>query len=436
MAEGDTTPSVSTAPAPRRRRRPSRAVVIATLLAAAILALEVARVYLLQSLHARGVAQGPLGALIGLSLVLMVPANYIVGVLLRLGPVGRVVLTLDPRRVFLLLHFLFYFAFLLLLVRVNHRINQRIRRRRSKPQPAETEGEAAAAAEERPTRRGLIMGVKRTAVAGAAVAGAYPLLGEPYRLAVSRRTFPVRDLPASLDGLRVVHVTDIHMGPWTSLHRVRRIVETTNSLAPDVIALTGDYVMRSPKYIPQVAAALAGLKATVGSVGVLGNHDWSEGGPVCIVELTRAGVRMIDNDRVFVSPDRKFADAPGGLCLAGVGDLWRDRQFYDQALGGVPPDVPRLLLSHNPDVAEDPDFLATGYRVDLMLSGHTHGGQVVLPFVGAPVTQSLYGQKYRAGLVQGPVCPVYVSRGLGMAMLPLRLGSVPEIAVIELRRAQ
>ena len=437
MAEGDTTRSVSTAPVPTcRRRRWSRAVAVPALLAGAIVALEVARVYLLQSLHARGVAQGPLGALIGLSLVLMVPANYLVGVLLRMVPVGRVVLALDAWRVFLLVHFLFYFALLLLLGRVNRRINARIRRSQPRGEAVPTVDEAPAAVEDRPTRRSLIMGVKRTAVAGAAVAGAYPLLGEPYRLVVSRRSFPVRDLPAGLDGLRIVHVTDIHLGPWTSLARVRRIVETTNALAPEVVALTGDYVMRSPKYIPQVATALAGLKPTVGAVGVLGNHDWSEGGPVCIVELTRAGVRMIDNTRVFVSPARQLTDTPGGLCLAGVGDLWRDRQFYGQALGGVPPDVPRLLLSHNPDVAEDPDFLASGHRVDLMLSGHTHGGQVVLPFVGAPVTQSRYGQKYRSGLVQGPACPVFISRGLGMAMLPLRLGSVPEIAVIELRRAQ
>jgi predicted MPP superfamily phosphohydrolase len=97
--------------------------------------------------------------------------------------------------------------------------------------------------------------------------------------------------------------------------------------------------------------------------------------------------------------------------------------------------MPRVLLSHNPDVAEENEFLASGYRVDLMLSGHTHGGQVRLPGIGTPVTNSVYGQKYAAGLVDGPVCPVYVSRGLGMTAMPIRFACRPEIAVIELRCA-
>jgi predicted MPP superfamily phosphohydrolase len=268
-------------------------------------------------------------------------------------------------------------------------------------------------------------------VGGAVAAGAYPLLVEPRRLEITKHRFTVRGLPSSLDGLRVVQLTDIHLGPWLSLERVRGFVEIANALEADIVALTGDYVVQSADYIPQVASALAGLRA---KVGVVGNHDWGKDGPLSTRELTRAGVRMIDNDRVFITPDRRLTDrADDGLCVAGVGDLWRDRQLYDAALGGLPDTLPRLLLSHNPDTAEVPAFRSCGHRVDLMLSGHTHGGQVVLPFIGPPVTMSSYGRKYRAGLVQGPTCPVFVSRGLGMAVLPLRLGSVPEIAVIELR---
>lgn len=179
---------------------------------------------------------------------------------------------------------------------------------------------------------------------------------------------------------------------------------------------------------------LAGLRAKVGVVGVRGNHDWWEEGALTDRELTRAGVRMIDNGRVFVTPSRRVADAPSeGLCVGGVGDLWTDEQNYARALGGLPADMPRLLLAHNPDTAEEPRLVHSGHRVDLMLSGHTDGGQVRLPFIGAPVTMSRYGQKYVRGLVQGPACPVYISRGLGMAMLPPRFGSVPEIAVMELK---
>jgi predicted MPP superfamily phosphohydrolase len=138
---------------------------------------------------------------------------------------------------------------------------------------------------------------------------------------------------------------------------------------------------------------------------------------------------------MFVTPERRLVgSAREGLCLAGVGDLWEDRCDYGAALDGVAGGVPRILLSHNPDVAEEAGFLQSGYRVDLMLSGHTHGGQVSLPGVGAPVTNSRFGQKYAKGLVAGPVCPVFVSRGLGMTVMPVRWGVRPEIAVIELER--
>ena len=99
----------------------------------------------------------------------------------------------------------------------------------------------------------------------------------------------------------------------------------------------------------------------------------------------------------------------------------------------LPREMPRILLSHNPDVAEEKDLLNYAPRIDLMLSGHTHGGQISLPFVGAPITPSRYGQKYAAGLVKSPLCPVYVSRGLGTTIIPMRLGVRPELAVIELQ---
>ena len=133
-----------------------------------------------------------------------------------------------------------------------------------------------------------------------------------------------------------------------------------------------------------------------------------------------------------MTPDRRLvAEAREGLALAGVGDLLQDKQDYRQALDGLPAAMPRLLLSHNPDVAEEAGLVRSGLRVDLMLSGHTHGGQ--LPYL--PTVRSRYGQKYVRGLVQGPVCPVFVCRGIGMVRLPLRLRVPPEIAVIELRAA-
>src|SRR5262249_27308037 len=125
-----------------------------------------------------------------------------------------------------------------------------------------------------------------------------------------------------------------------------------------------------------------------------------------------------------------------GLAISAVGDLWEDRQDYRRALDGLPASMPRLLLSHNPDVAEEAAFIASGLRVDLMLSGHTHGGQIRLPGVGAPISSSRFGQKYCEGLVEGPACRVFVCRGIGVSAFPLRLGVPPEIAVLELRRAE
>src|SRR5262249_16203252 len=124
------------------------------------------------------------------------------------------------------------------------------------------------------------------------------------------------------------------------------------------------------------------------------------------------------------------------LAIGGVGDLWEDRQDYRRALEGLPAFMPRLLLSHNPDVAEEAAFIAGAWRVDLMVSGHTHGGQIRLPGVGAPISSSPFRRKYWGGRVEGPACQVFVCRGIGVSAFPLRLGVPPEIGVLELRRAE
>lgn len=281
------------------------------------------------------------------------------------------------------------------------------------------------------TRRKLLLGGAGGLAAGAIAV--YPMSIATRHFQITRRTFPIRDLPPGLAGLRIVQLSDMHHGPWIPIEHVRTIVETANGLAPDVILLTGDYVHRSAAYITPVVNALAKLRATIGIVGVLGNHDWWEHGPHTQHEFARVGIPLIDNGRRFITPERKLVErATEGLCLAGVGDLYTDVQLYDAALGGVPLDMPRLLLSHNPDVAEDPALRLLGHRVDLMLSGHTHGGQIYIPGLGTPVVPSEFGQKYASGLVQGPACPVFISRGLGHTILPIRIGVRPEMAVIKL----
>jgi predicted MPP superfamily phosphohydrolase len=231
-------------------------------------------------------------------------------------------------------------------------------------------------------------------------------------------------------------LTDIHHGPWLSRAYVRDIVSASNELAPDLVCLTGDYVHHSSAYIEPLVEELARLRPKIGVVAVLGNHDWWEDGPWIQRGLSEAGVALLDNSRRVLTPQRQLVTAAAeGLALCGVGDLWEDRQDYSSALDGLPAGMPRLLLSHNPDVAEEPGLTSGGWRVDLMLSGHTHGGQIWLPGLGTPLTNSRYGQRYAAGLVQGPVCPVFIGRGIGVSGLPIRLGAPPEIAVLELRTA-
>jgi predicted MPP superfamily phosphohydrolase len=291
------------------------------------------------------------------------------------------------------------------------------------------------------SRRGLFLMARRAAVVGVAGTAGYSYCYELRNVEVTRRSIGIRDLSAPLDGLRIVQLSDIHHGPWTSLNYVRDVVRQANALRPDLVVLTGDYVHQSDAYIEPVVREMAELRGRLGVVATLGNHDWWEDEARTLRAFARTSVRMLDNDRLFVTGDGTLetsvgrADAAHALCLAGVGDLWEGSPDYARALDGVPPGMPRVLLSHNPDVAEEPPLLRFAPRVDLMLSGHTHGGQVSLPGVGTLVTPSKYGNRYAAGLVQGPLGPVYVNRGIGTTIMPIRLGVRPEIAVIELRRA-
>lgn len=305
--------------------------------------------------------------------------------------------------------------------------------------PSETRDTPTAADDVTLTRRGLFLLGRRAAVVGVAGTAAHAFFGELRDVEVTRQVVRIGDLPPSLHGLRVVHLTDIHHGPWTSLQYVRGVVDRANALRPDLVVLTGDYVHQSDVYIAPVVRELGRLRARAGVVATLGNHDWWEDGHRTLAEFAKTGVRTIDNHRLFLTAERTLERSVGpsdrrhALCLAGAGDLWEGSPHYGDALGGVPDLMPRLLLSHNPDVAEESSLLAYAPRIDLMLSGHTHGGQVCLPWLGTPIIPSRYGQKYAAGMVQSPLCPVYVNRGVGTTVMPLRLGVRPEIAVLELR---
>ena len=266
--------------------------------------------------------------------------------------------------------------------------------------------------------------LKRAATVGLGsltAGGAYPFL-EAKWCRVVQQTIAVPNLAGVFRGTRVALLTDIHHGPFVPLAYIRHVVEMTNALKPDLILLGGDYVSRSSQYIAPGVDTLTGLQASLGRYAVLGNHDHWESAPATRKALARAGIMLTDNTGFWIERDG------ARLRICGVGDLWCDRQYPAAAVGDATDRDAVIMLSHNPDFAEhlqDP-------RVGLVLSGHTHGGQVIVPGFGAPIVPSRYGQKYLHGLVQAPRCQVYVSRGVGTVSPPVRLFCRPEIALLTL----
>ncbi len=275
-----------------------------------------------------------------------------------------------------------------------------------------------------------------------------PLLTGP--LTVETVTVSIRDLPERLEGCRIVQLSDFHFdGQRLSPGLLQQAIDRVNDLKPDLIALTGDYVTHDPAPIFTLATYLSQLKSRYGTVAVLGNHDnRTLGGRQTILRsLQQAGICTLWNNIAYPLGD----DLP----VVGLADFWsREFSAAHRVLTALPESQPRLVLSHNPDSAED----LARWRVDLQLSGHTHGGQVVLPGIGpvAALSQALrlsvlsklpFDRPHRkrkrlkivrhwewvSGLHRVGANQLYVNRGLG-SYAPGRLGCPPEITVVELVR--
>ncbi|MBY0114006.1 MAG: metallophosphoesterase [Phycisphaerales bacterium] len=265
---------------------------------------------------------------------------------------------------------------------------------------------------------------------------------QPLSLDLARYTIPIRDLPPSLNGLRLVQISDTHLGLRVPRDFIQRALDRAIALKPDVFVLTGDYVHCGLEWLEPAAQQLACLvRWGIPTVAVRGNHDWFNDGRGMGSLMQSVGIRVIDNDRLFVTRSPAaitLLDTPShdALCIAGLGDLRQHVVDPDTALHGVPPSMPRIVLAHNPDTAEHPSVTRRGSpRIDLMLSGHTHGGQVRIPGLGTGAgLVSSYGEKYAVGLVQGPACPVLITRGVGMSLVPIRFLVPPEIVEVTLIR--
>ena len=261
-------------------------------------------------------------------------------------------------------------------------------------------------------------------LAAVSATAAYASLIEPYSYELTRRDVPVRDLPPSFDGFQVAQISDLHHSALVSIEEVRRVVELANSARPDLIALTGDYVTSRRRYIEPCAEALAALRAPEGVWAVLGNHDHYVDAELLTRAFERRGIRVLSNANTEL---RRGGES---LQLAGVDDWGWGRADWARALHGIDRARPTLLLSHEPAVFDMPETEG----LTLILSGHTHGGQIRLPFIGSPATHFVEAFKYGSGLYERRGKQLYVSRGTGTVGVRMRLGARPEIPLLHLRR--
>lgn len=234
---------------------------------------------------------------------------------------------------------------------------------------------------------------------------------------------PLRRLSDNFRGYRVVQISDLHLDDRTDPGYLEKIVRLVNEQEPDLIACTGDFVTFTPeRFVPALTATLSRLEARDGVFAVLGNHDHLTGPEVVSAAIREGGATELRNEVRTV----KRAGYPLHVC--GVDDVWEGNPRLDQVLSRLPGSGPAILLVHEPDVADT--VSATG-RFDLQLSGHSHGGQIRLPLVGAP-TLPRYARKYPVGMYRVGGMPLYTNRGLGMLPPRIRFLCRPEITVLDL----
>jgi len=241
--------------------------------------------------------------------------------------------------------------------------------------------------------------------------------------AVSRVTIPCRDLPKELDGLTIALVSDLHVGRQVSREQARLRLAPLKSVEADIVVFAGDMASAGQGSLQEAARLLGEAAPRCERVAVLGNHDRWTDEELAVSELSGQGFTVLSNSAF------RMAIGGGELWIAGVNDLYSRAARPREAFEGVPDDGFVILLSHSPDILDDP----FAERADLILAGHTHGGQVVPPMVGPLACSSRFGPRYAAGLHRVGESMLFVTRGVGEVVVPFRLACEPEIAVLELR---
>lgn len=255
-----------------------------------------------------------------------------------------------------------------------------------------------------------------------AASSTYQLVGTE-EIEVTQHTVRLKNLPRVFDGLKLVHLTDIHHSKFVSLNEVLRMVELSNQQDPDVVLLTGDYITWSKKFISPVGEALGNLKSRFGVYAVLGNHDVRVNADQVAQALKKAHIEVLRNASARI-------DLRGeGLWIAGVDEYMYGESDIPAAMMEIPRLQPRILLAHNPEIIGE----AARHQIDFVLAGHTHGGQVRIPYMRSINVVTQPGREVLEGFVSNGRTQMYISRGLGKVVVPLRILCPPEIPVFYLR---
>ncbi len=266
-------------------------------------------------------------------------------------------------------------------------------------------------------------------LSAASVAGLALYAGEVSRheLSIEQHTIQLARLPDAFRGMRIVQVSDFHYDEYTEAYFLREMVEKINRLRPDMVVLTGDFVSWGPlprsfarRCAPVCAAILSGIECPL-RYASLGNHDYVVGAQYVAGPLKEHGIPVLINAAVALEREGQR------VWLAGLGSVCEHQAFPDRAIPRAAAKEPTILLAHEPDILPD----MARYNVDLMLSGHTHGGQVRIPFVPLFALPE-YGRRYIEGLFRWGPTQLYVNRGIGAVGVPFRFRCPPEITVITL----
>jgi predicted MPP superfamily phosphohydrolase len=286
------------------------------------------------------------------------------------------------------------------------------------------------------TRRRFLQVAAGVAATGALALGEDTAILEPNRPVLMAMEVTLARLPSAFDGFTIAQLSDFHYDRFSAVP-IRAAIEMVNNLHPDLIVLTGDFVtvpplhrhfhgaQRAARTAEPCAALLAQLRSHLGIFATLGNHDVDAGSPRIIQTLSSHGIPVLRN--------RSMPIEQGGsrIWLCGLDSVWEGNPDMDLTLRGVPSEELAVLLVHEPDFADE----AAYYPVDLQLSGHSHGGQIWLPGIGAPWLP-LFARKYPRGLHKIGPLTLYTNMGLGTIRLPIRLNCPPEVTLFTLRSAK